>query len=1039
MNSKKSIPGLILAAVLLIAGPSVFAGGSREPVLPVITLSGDEEVYISPAASLGDLDEIELSYSVAPGSRRRITQINIAVNDSEGNAVWYEEYLIEPPSREPIESSFIWEGKNSNSSYVDDGTYGIEIQAQDNRGNQGASRMVQVYVDNTPPKGEARFPYRVFSPNEDGEKDLFLIEQDGSKEAEWAGIIKDKSGNVVYEQTWQQAAPGDFSWDGTDRGGALLPDGEYTYTISSRDNAGNFFRQDYPNIIIDTTDTEIQLQSDGLSFSPNDDGIKDSINIESVIRNRESILGWSYSINDQQNEAVYLLEKDGTVEIPEVFVFEGRDSRGELLPEGRYTGVLEVLYSNGNNPAAATAPLDLDITPPAAAVAAEPDIFSPNGDGKKDTVAISQTTGPAATWQGEILDAEGRAVLSYSWQEQPEETLTWNGRDQNGALVPDGQYVYRLQGSDDAGNQVLVTTEPFRVSTINPENLRLSASDTVFSPNNDGVKDTVLFHLDFRGSGDVENFEFVLLDERSAPVYREEGNETAQRTIEWNGTDGTGGRVAEGLYNARLTAHYRSGDQLSRTAGPVRVDVTKPDISVELSNTVFSPDKEGNRGRIVIFHESSEEDTWQGMIENAAGEALFRYAWRGKTTDVYWDGTDEEGTRVPDGVYRYLVSSTDEAGNRTSVSLEGITVVTTPERIPITREPDAFSPNNDGIQDTIAFTMDTEEEKTILYLRVTVITARGKAVRKLVVPAEGLQPISAEWDGLSDNGSAAEEGEYSALFSVLYEDGNVIEYELEQPFYLDLTAPEAELVAAPLPFSPDEDGVDDTVEFSLTAADVTGIGGWSGTLYDPRGGVFVTYSGVGHPAGPLEWDGRAEDGELVQAASDYTLELKVQDRAGNIRTVSRSIPVDVFITRDEGLEKIMISSILFPPRSSDFRAVSKEQAEINKEVLDRVAEVLQSFEGHSITVVGYAVSMLWADPEAAAEEQREILLPLSLSRAEAVMDALIRRGIDAERLSVEGRGGRDPVVPHGAFEEHWKNRRVEFRLKDQGSSAADGK
>jgi len=51
---------------------------------------------------------------------------------------------------------------------------------------------------------------------------------------------------------------------------------------------------------------------------------------------------------------------------------------------------------------------------------------------------------------------------------------------------------------------------------------------------------------------------------------------------------------------------------------------------------------------------------------------------------------------------------------------------------------------------------------------------------------------------------------------------------------------------------------------------------------------------------------------------------------------------------------------------------------------------------------------------------------LSLSRAQAVVEALVRQGIGAQRLSAEGRGPREllnPERPQGA-----ENRRVEVRL-----------
>jgi outer membrane protein OmpA-like peptidoglycan-associated protein len=74
------------------------------------------------------------------------------------------------------------------------------------------------------------------------------------------------------------------------------------------------------------------------------------------------------------------------------------------------------------------------------------------------------------------------------------------------------------------------------------------------------------------------------------------------------------------------------------------------------------------------------------------------------------------------------------------------------------------------------------------------------------------------------------------------------------------------------------------------------------------------------------------------------------------------------------------------------------------------------------------VTRFW-DPEEARREQIEELLPLSTRRAERVMEALIDRGIERNRLNAEGVGGSQPLVAFDDAENRWKNRRVEFILE----------
>ena len=55
--------------------------------------------------------------------------------------------------------------------------------------------------------------------------------------------------------------------------------------------------------------------------------------------------------------------------------------------------------------------------------------------------------------------------------------------------------------------------------------------------------------------------------------------------------------------------------------------------------------------------------------------------------------------------------------------------------------------------------------------------------------------------------------------------------------------------------------------------------------------------------------------------------------------------------------------------------------------------------------------------------------PLSQKRAEAVMEALVKQGVDASRLSAVGKGSRVPVADNSSDEGRAKNRRVEFVKK----------
>lgn len=88
-------------------------------------------------------------------------------------------------------------------------------------------------------------------------------------------------------------------------------------------------------------------------------------------------------------------------------------------------------------------------------------------------------------------------------------------------------------------------------------------------------------------------------------------------------------------------------------------------------------------------------------------------------------------------------------------------------------------------------------------------------------------------------------------------------------------------------------------------------------------------------------------------------------------------------------------------------------------LLDQVARVLREHPGLHLEVQGHTDNRGKAATNTA----------LSQARAEAVVGALIRRGIKADRLEARGYGPSQPVAPNTTRAGRERNRRVEFRVK----------
>jgi len=338
---------------------------------------------------------------------------------------------------------------------------------------------------------------------------------------------------------------------------------------------------------------------------------------------------------------------------------------------------------------------------------------------------------------------------------------------------------------------------------------------------------------------------------------------------------------------------------------------------------------------------------------------------------------------------------------------------------------DAFSPNGDGFRDYLEFYASIPVTEGLVRWELDLFNQARRRV--FLVRGTTVLPGVFTWNGLDPQGSPVPDGTFRAQLSAFYADGTVTRAE-SAPFRLSRTGPQGRIIVPDMYFSPDGDGLNDVIPITLEVDDPQDIIAYRITLFDSRNSVFETYAAPGSPPLVFEWDGLNRRGEVVQGADVYRMVLELTNSLGNSSVLEASIPTDVLVFRDGDRFKIRISSITFLPFSANFMDVAPAEREANLRTLDRLVEILARFPGYRIGVEGHAVQVYWNDPVRGVAEQRDALLPLSLSRAQAIRQALISRGVAPNRLTATGIGGIQPVVPHSDLQNRWKNRRVEFTL-----------
>ena len=1026
---------------------------------PTITVDYPHPVYISPN---NDGVQDNLEFKVHISDKRYVVAWAFVVTDSNGKTVRTIANKEARPEMQDYKSAWKlltrvkesialpenlrWDGTTDSGDTAPDGTYTFVVTAEDDNGNKASTEKFTVYVDNTAPVVTATPPSganaMIFSPDGDGNKDTFKIAQTGSNEDLWTALVTNSAGAAVRTVETKNAAPADFVWDGKTDTSAIAPDGVYAYKISAKDRAGNTASARIDNIILDTEKPAVNVTIDIKAFSPNGDGIKDTVTLTPSVPILTGLIGWDIAVNSRSGTTVRTYA--GT-DAPKAIAFDGKSSDGKTIAEGDYQAVISARYINGYAPVAKSPYFTLDVTPPEAATKASLSIFSPVGDGKLDTVTFTQTASTEQSWTAQIFalgsdgNASGKAIKTVQFGATPDTTFVWDGRDDSGKLASDGRYGFRLASTDRAGNTGYSNIAAVELNTEKAD-LILQQNLSAFSPNGDGVKDTIAFTPVIKAATAVSKYSLTIKNAAGAVVKTISGNGKVPAAINWNGiadpADGsaTGERCPDGAYNAALEVTLVN-QQTSRSQAPdFTIDTKYPAIEISAPYTVFSPNGDSVRDTLPVAQKSSNEDLWTASIVSDKKTVVKMFTWNGEAKDFAWDATDDSGNPVADGTYSYSITSEDKAGNKTVQKIDGIVVDARIPKAYITAELAAFSPNGDGIKDTQKLAIVTNVSDGLASWSVTIKqegAVSGAAAAKSWSSSDAAAstktaalPAAINWDGKDSTGTVVS-GKFFATLTLSWVKGDTVTVSTPS-FLVNPKAPVLGVKLTPKYFSPDNDGIDDELFINLSAQSLSNFTDWSFEIREPEGmagNVFWKTGGTGKITDRIIWDGRSLKGELVQAATDYPFTFTVKDDVGMTSVVRGYIPVDVMVIRDGDKFKIAVPSIIFRENKADFIGLPTETVDKNTQVLKRIAEILNKFKEYKVEIEGHANNVTGTQKEEDTE-----LIPLSQSRAAAIKDFLVANGVAADRLTTVGMGGTKPVVQRSDHDNWWKNRRVEFIL-----------
>jgi outer membrane protein OmpA-like peptidoglycan-associated protein len=191
---------------------------------------------------------------------------------------------------------------------------------------------------------------------------------------------------------------------------------------------------------------------------------------------------------------------------------------------------------------------------------------------------------------------------------------------------------------------------------------------------------------------------------------------------------------------------------------------------------------------------------------------------------------------------------------------------------------------------------------------------------------------------------------------------------------------------------------------------VTGCAGMSGSERSTAIGA-----GLGALAGGVIGDSRrgAVIGAGVGALGGYLWSGEAARRKAAMEKAAAGTGVEVTQTSDNRLKLAIPADISFDSGSAEIRPGMRP-------ILDELARNLRSQPAAVVHIVGHTDST----------GSDAINDPLSVNRASRTRDYLAAQGVDPRRVTIDGRGAREPVADNATETGRARNRRIEILIGD---------
>ncbi|MFA6092063.1 MAG: FlgD immunoglobulin-like domain containing protein [Elusimicrobiota bacterium] len=746
-------------------------------VYPAASASVKPEIFSPNGDGIKDEAEFDLKADDSNG----IYSWLLSIKDRDGAAARSIRGRGMPPA------AVRWDGRGDFEEDVPDGAYTFELQVHDVAGNMITTLAQKIQIDRAGQASTVDVQPPLFSPNGDGYKDtvtLNIISAGGTDVARWELRIIDRNGKTAKEFSGDGEAPARIVWDGLLEKKKVAADGVYQVVLTENDRAGNKASSTPQPLEIDDTPPLVMAVLEPNLLSPNRDGVKDEGLFSVKAEDASPLSSWTLRVYNDVGRIMRTFKGPEGSKPREKIAWDGTDDNGAPLSDGSYTYALEAVDIAGNKALTAPMPARLDRTPPLLEVSAQPQLFSPNGDGVLDALTFKlgvADASPLEFWRLEARNAAGDLVRFFTGPADvpAPASVLWDGKNQDRAPLPDGEYGYILKAKDIVGNEAATPEQKVIIGATRPEPV-LSSDLRAISPNADGFKDEALLSLGVKYFNKITEWSVRIVPKDAGEGEKAEsqkrvfqGRGDVPGNLRWAGERDDKRPLPDGEYLCTLDVVDAAGNRSATPPQPVRIDTTKPAITIQVSPDRFSPNGDNVKDEAVFipsYQDASPILDWTLSVLDAAKKVVWTQSGKEKLPlFVAWKGEDEKGARLPDGSYNYVFTAQDEVGNRSTTLEQIVRIDNTPPEVSLQVDPDLFSPNGDGVKDETLFQLDAKDASDISQWLLTVW--QDKLVVK-TFKGIGRPPKNFPWDGSNDRGRTVQDGRCRAVLSVTDEVGN---------------------------------------------------------------------------------------------------------------------------------------------------------------------------------------------------------------------------------------------------------------------------